>query len=69
MLRLCHRAGFNILFYGLGSKKALIDEFAMHLEGGGVVSVNGYQSGMSANKILMAVARIMVGEPTVIGNR
>lgn len=62
MWTLCRRAGFNILFFGLGSKRDLINEFAMHLEGGGVIAVNGYQNGMTANKIVATVAKVMLGE-------
>lgn len=55
------RAGFNLLFYGLGSKKALINEFAGQLEGGGVMVVNGHVNTISAKKIVLGIAKAMSG--------
>lgn len=55
------RAGFNLLFYGLGSKKSLINEFAGQLEGGGVMVVNGHTHTITARKIVLGIAKAMVG--------
>ena len=46
------REGFNILVYGLGSKRYLIDEFRTRLLGGkNVVVVNGYFPGLTIKEI------------------
>nr|CAH0110563.1 unnamed protein product [Daphnia galeata] len=46
------REGFNILVYGLGSKRYLIDEFRTRLLGGkNVIVVNGYFPGLTIKEI------------------
>lgn len=58
--------GFNLLFYGFGSKKALLERFADTLTNGGVIVANGFLRKMNAKKIVVAAAkavlRIPVGE-------
>lgn len=49
---ICCREGFNILVYGLGSKRYLLDEFRIRsLEGKNVVVVNGYFPGLTMKEI------------------
>lgn len=46
------REGFNILVYGLGSKRYLIDEFRTRLlDGKNVIVVNGYFPGLTIKEI------------------
>ena len=47
-----YREGFNILVYGLGSKRYLLDEFRTRsLDGKNVVVVNGYFPGLTIKEI------------------
>ena len=55
-----HREGFSLLFYGFGSKKALLEDFAMEcLTDGGVVVFNGYMHSMNIREILLKVASLL----------
>lgn len=59
-----HRNGFNLLFYGLGSKKDLLQDFARSVltNHGAVVTVNGYVHSLAAHKILAAAAAAVSGK-------
>lgn len=51
------REGYSLLFYGLGSKKALLEKFAREqLLDGGVVVFNGYRPTLKLREILSTVA-------------
>lgn len=51
------RQGFSLAFYGLGSKRALLEGFAREaLTDGGVLAVYGHQPGVSARGVLVAAA-------------
>lgn len=51
------REGYSLLFYGLGSKKALLERFAREqLLDGGVVVFNGYRPTLKLREILSTVA-------------
>lgn len=55
-----HREGFSLLFYGFGSKKALLESFAREcLTDGGVVVFNGYMHTMNIREILLKVASLL----------
>ncbi len=55
-----HREGFSLLFYGFGSKKALLESFAREcLTDGGVVVFNGYMHSMNIREILLKVASLL----------
>ena len=48
--------GFNLLFYGLGSKRTLLQEFVAHAAGRhAVVEVNGYMPWFSMKKLLTTI--------------
>lgn len=51
------RQHFSLLFYGFGSKQALLEQFAQEkLTDGGVLACYGHQPGMSSKQLLQAVA-------------
>uniref|UniRef100_A0A383W8S0 Origin recognition complex subunit 2 n=1 Tax=Tetradesmus obliquus TaxID=3088 RepID=A0A383W8S0_TETOB len=55
--RLLLRQHFSLLFYGFGSKQALLEQFAQEmLTDGGVLACYGHQPGMSSKQLLQAVA-------------
>ena len=59
------KSGFNLLCFGYGSKKALIQEFAKTwLTDGPVVVVNGYFPGMVAKQVLTTITNdiLQVGD-------
>lgn len=59
------RSGFSLLFYGYGSKRALLDNLAaVALTDGGLVIVNGWQAGLTAKQIVLAAASALTGKPT-----
>ena len=52
------RAGMNLCFYGLGSKKALLQEFAdAWLTDAHRVVVNGYFPTLTIRQLLVAIQR------------
>ena len=54
------REGFSLLFYGFGSKKALLEAFARDcLTDGGVVAFNGYMPSLNIREILLRVATLL----------
>lgn len=54
------RLGFSILFYGYGSKKAILDSFGVEgCKDGGVLSVNGCAQGLSLRSLLMKVLTML----------
>ena len=54
------REGFSLLFYGFGSKKALLETFARDcLTDGGVVAFNGYMPSLNIREILLRVATLL----------
>lgn len=51
-----YREGFNILVYGLGSKRYLLDEFrTRYLDGKNVIVVNGYFPGLTIKEIFNSI--------------
>jgi hypothetical protein len=47
-----HRQRFSLLFYGFGSKRALLEEFARAaLTDGGVLAINGLHHGMTSKQV------------------
>jgi origin recognition complex subunit 2 len=60
---------FSLLLYGFGSKKALMEDFAMKtLTDGGVVVVNGYHAGLTAKSILVSAAAALAATKTEAEN-
>ncbi len=61
ILRVEHcREGFSLLLYGFGSKRGLLERFALEaLLDGGVLSVNGLCRGLSVRALLLRVASAM----------
>ncbi len=54
------REGFSLLLYGFGSKRSLLERFAVEaLLDGGVLSVNGLCRGLSVRALLLRVASAM----------
>ncbi|KAK9845335.1 hypothetical protein WJX81_003690 [Elliptochloris bilobata] len=54
------REGFSLLLYGFGSKRVLLERFAVdELLDGGVLAVNGLVPGLSARGLLLRVASAM----------
>jgi len=54
------REGFSLLFYGFGSKKALLESFAREcLTDGGAVVFNGYMQSLNIREILLKVASLL----------
>ncbi|EIE20142.1 origin recognition complex subunit 2 [Coccomyxa subellipsoidea C-169] len=54
------REGYSLLFYGLGSKRALLEKFAQkELLDGGVVVFNGFRPTLKLREILSTVAAHM----------
>lgn len=63
--RLQLRAGFNLLFYGYGSKRAELTAFAEEaLTDGGFVAVSGWRAGVTAKAVLFAAASALLHNPT-----
>mmetsp|Transcript_1084 Transcript_1084/g.2452 ORF Transcript_1084/g.2452 Transcript_1084/m.2452 type:complete len:440 (-) Transcript_1084:410-1729(-) len=58
------RAGFSLVFYGLGSKKDLLQDFARSvlMENGALVTVNGYVPSLSAYQIVAATVFALSGK-------
>jgi origin recognition complex subunit 2 len=51
------RQRFSLLFYGFGSKRALLESFADEaLTDGGVLACDGLASGINSKQVLQAVA-------------
>jgi len=51
------REGFSLLLFGFGSKRSLLERFAVEaLLDGGVLSVNGLCRGLSVRALLLRVA-------------
>ncbi|CEG01875.1 Origin recognition complex, subunit 2 [Ostreococcus tauri] len=51
------RAGFNVLLYGFGSKKALMEDFeTRYFRDGGVVIVNGFFPALTPKQVVVAAA-------------
>eukprot|EP00803_Ostreobium_quekettii_P007058 evm.model.scf_425EXC.7 EVM.evm.TU.scf_425EXC.7 scf_425EXC:38332-41699(+) len=61
--RLQIRLGFNILLYGLGSKRELLDDFSETLNNGGILRVNGFLRKLNAKKIVAAAAGALLRLP------
>ncbi|GMH39279.1 hypothetical protein BSKO_07177 [Bryopsis sp. KO-2023] len=59
--RLQLKAGFNLLFYGLGSKRKLVEDFCSTLDDGGVMVANGFLGGITAKKIIMGANKAILG--------
>ena len=60
LLSVACREGFSLLFYGFGSKKALLEGFAREcLTDGGVVVFNGYMQSLNIREILLKVASLL----------
>lgn len=58
------RSGFSLLFYGYGSKKALMDHLAsVALTDGGLVVINGWHASITAKQIVLAAASALTGNP------
>ncbi|XP_062101009.1 origin of replication complex subunit 2 [Humulus lupulus] len=54
------RCGFNLLMYGFGSKKALIEDFASTaLTEHSVFVINGYLQSINIKQVLIALAEVM----------
>ncbi len=54
------REGFSLLLFGFGSKRSLLERFAVEaLLDGGVLSVNGLCRGLSVRALLLRVASAM----------
>lgn len=54
------RCGFNLLMYGFGSKKALIEDFASSaLTECAVVVVNGYLQSINIKQVVIALAEVL----------
>jgi origin recognition complex subunit 2 len=65
-------AGFSLLVYGFGSKKALLEEFAhTHCRDGGVCVINGYFPELKIRQILCAAAAALspTAEPSAFKGR
>jgi origin recognition complex subunit 2 len=55
-------AGFNLLFYGFGSKMSLLREFALsECTMGPIVEVNGYVATTRLGKVLNEVTEDLIG--------
>jgi len=51
--------GFNLLFYGLGSKRSILNDFAKHLSRRGhVVVVNAFHPSVAVRNMLASIARV-----------
>jgi origin recognition complex subunit 2 len=58
--KLVCRQGFSLLFYGFGSKRALLESFANDAcQDGGVLAVNGYANGLTIRLLLQRVAKAL----------
>jgi hypothetical protein len=62
------RRGFNLLFYGFGSKKSLLTEFARHwLSDGPILVVNGYNPQFHMKHLLNAlIEKILQVDPVAL---
>lgn len=64
MLQLLCRAGFNLLFYGAGSKRKLLNHFAQQaLTDGALVVINAFLGQVTAKQIIVAAASALSGQP------
>ena len=55
-LSACRRLGFSLLFYGYGSKKAILDRFGTEAcRDGGVLVVNGWAHHLTLRGLLLKV--------------
>ena len=55
------RAGFNVLLYGFGSKKALMEDFEKrYFKDGGVIVVNGFFPALTPKQVVVAAAAALV---------
>jgi hypothetical protein len=58
------RSGFSLLFYGLGSKRNAINDFAREaLTDGGLVIINAWHSPVTAKQIAVATVSALSGQP------
>ncbi len=63
------RNGFNMMFYGLGSKKWFLEQFVEYLDDGSadsagdVIVVNGFSPNLSVREILSTIAKKIVKRP------
>ena len=56
-------AGFNLCFYGFGSKRALLRDFAQtKLKDGAVVEINGFMPGLKLKKVLATISEDLLHE-------
>ncbi|XP_012939877.1 origin recognition complex subunit 2 isoform X2 [Aplysia californica] len=61
MLNMCH--GYNILLYGLGSKRSLLDDFrTKHIAKYSHLVVNGYFPSLTVKQILNSITEEILGE-------
>jgi origin recognition complex subunit 2 len=57
------RAGFNVLLYGFGSKKALLEDFEKRFcVDGGVIVVNGFFPSLKPKQVVVAAAAALAGK-------
>ncbi|KAJ3183432.1 Origin recognition complex subunit 2 [Geranomyces variabilis] len=64
------RHGFNLLFYGYGSKRRLLDRFARHLNtrGATILVVNGFSPSLTIRGILKRVSEGVLGHTGPVGS-
>ena len=61
-------AGFNVLLYGFGSKKALMEDFERrYFLDGGVIVVNGFFPSLTPKQVVAAAAAALSDESTEVG--
>ena len=57
------RSGFNVLLYGFGSKKALMEDFEKrYFVDGGVIIVNGFFPSLTPKQVVVAAASALASE-------
>ena len=58
------RAGFNLLFYGAGSKRSMLNDFAQQaLTDGALVVINAFLGQITAKQIVVAAASALSSQP------
>ncbi|KAJ3157610.1 Origin recognition complex subunit 2 [Geranomyces michiganensis] len=64
------RQGFNLLFYGYGSKRRLLDRFARHLNthGATVLAVNGFSPSLTLRGILKRLSEGVLNHTGPVGS-
>ena len=56
-------AGFNLCYYGFGSKRALLRDFAQtKLKDGAVVEINGFMPGVKLKRVLATISEELLHE-------